>query len=412
MNFKPDWLRLLRATIKRDHGLGWLIVEQADKVKFIRRRGSESSTFVSNIPWGLSCTSEVIQTIGQLRELMETRGLTLAQAGKLTQNKEGSSDINWENAAKDFLALKAGHRTFTRQITETRIKKVLRTLNASPRPTNAQALYNEYAKVYFHRCPEGGVGRRRHFGDMAAFLTHAVNECGADRKWLPLKGDKLDVLIGNSDRTSEKLTPPVKDDDLHSLLDSLRSSDRPDLYLAVGLVSLFGLRPAELAALRVDDNGMLWVGGQVKRNKRTMKNPKPDRFVFPIDIPTMRGEGQRLLKLYSSGLQKLPFAILTAIQSGELKAVGDAFRQLLDRYEPWQSLVAANPGVTPYSLRHSYAWRGTKSYERQIPSRDLAAMMGHTLLIHQRHYGAWTDQMSALASVTKAIGTNPLTADV
>jgi len=52
------------------------------------------------------------------------------------------------------------------------------------------------------------------------------------------------------------------------------------------------------------------------------------------------------------GLVKLPRAIRTAITSGKFKKDGDTFRQLLDRYPFWQSLVAATPDLTPYCLRH------------------------------------------------------------
>ena len=56
------------------------------------------------------------------------------------------------------------------------------------------------------------------------------------------------------------------------------------------------------------------------------------------------------------------------------------------------SLKEEVEGLLPYSLRHGYAWRGAKYYDRSIPIRDLAALMGHTVKTHMKHYGQWTDE--------------------
>ncbi len=110
------------------------------------------------------------------------------------------------------------------------------------------------------------------------------------------------------------------------------------------------------------EEGRLYVGN-VKRNIRTMKVVKPDRRVLPLDLPGREGEGARAPTLLASGLVKLPAAVRSQIDAGSHKGVGDAFRQLLNRFPFWQSLVAAAPGLKPYSLRHGYAWRGHKAYE-------------------------------------------------
>ena len=136
----------------------------------------------------------------------------------------------------------------------------------------------------------------------------------------------------------------------------------------------YGLRPSELMVLQVDD-GRLYVG-HVKRNRATARNPKPHRLVTPLDLKELPGEGSRVLRLYSSGLVKLPTAIRNA---KDFKACGAYFRQYLDRHPHWQSLVKATPGLTPYSLRHGFAWRGVKyeAYAKPVPLRDLAKAMGH-----------------------------------
>jgi len=75
-----------------------------------------------------------------------------------------------------------------------------------------------------------------------------------------------------------------------------------------------------------------------------------------------------------------------------LKPVGDAFRQLLERYPFWQSLVAVNPGLTPYGLRHGYAWRAHMCGDRPMGRCEAAAFMGHTVKTHDAHYGSWIDE--------------------
>ena len=47
------------------------------------------------------------------------------------------------------------------------------------------------------------------------------------------------------------------------------------------------------------------------------------------------------------------------------------------------------PGMSPYSLRHGYAYRGAL---KGLPLRLLAASMGHDIRTHMKHYGQWTDE--------------------
>ena len=51
--------------------------------------------------------------------------------------------------------------------------------------------------------------------------------------------------------------------------------------------------------------------------------------------------------------------------------------------------MKANPGISPYSLRHGYAYRGALA---GIPLRQLAASMGHDVSTHMKYYDQWTDE--------------------
>ena len=124
-----------------------------------------------------------------------------------------------------------------------------------------------------------------------------------------------------------------------------------------------------------------------------------------MDIAGREGEGKRLLQLYSSGLVKLPAAVLNEISKvdskGTFQQVGHAFAQLLKRYEPRKNLLRSNPDVTPYSLRHSWAWRCHVCSNNALHVRTAAALMGHTVAVHLKNYGTWVDEASLEAAVER-----------
>ena len=395
----------MRKQIKLEHGRGWSISPQSGKAKLTRRHpdGARSSATLA-ILWAASSGSAINAAIVRLRLLMEERGLGLAEAHALMgagdANAVTPGGVNWQRVADQFLESRADRRASTLGDLRYRVGNVLKTLEAKPKPRDGRSLMRAYAAQHFAKCPPGGKGRRAHLGDVSALLEFAVTRCGADACWKPFVREELRELIGAAHRAAgEELRRPIKPEQLARLLDALEADGKPDLHLAVGLVGLFGLRPAELAVLRVDDGGHLRVRSDVKRNRWAMKRPKAERLALPLDIPGREGEGGRILNLFNSKLVKLPPRILTTIERGDFKPVGDAFRKLLERYPYWQSLAAANPGLTPYSLRHGYAWRGHKAYNRSLSVRDLAALMGHTPAVHLQNYGKWTDEQGLIDAV-------------
>ena len=122
----------------------------------------------------------------------------------------------------------------------------------------------------------------------------------------------------------------------------------------------------------------------------------------PLDLLELPGEGERCKQLFESGLVKLPMSITNA---KDFKSCGAAFRQYLDLHFYWQSLTKQFPGLVPFSLRYGFAWRGGKYYNRSMPVRDLALLMGHDVKTHQKHYGQWTTDEDTKESVLRAVGT-------
>jgi integrase len=412
---KPGtWVHDLRRQIKRQYGPGWSVIEQSAKVKLTRR---EEGSVMLAVPWAASQTTAILNEIGVIRSRMLERGMTLRDAAALSAAVESRvtgdgvvvASLNWMQVAEDFLKSRSDNRKNTTRPTAVRIEKALATLESKPKPTDGGSLMRAYAATHFANCKEGGAGRRRHLGDVGAFLRYAVERHGAPKRWLPLEGEEFDRLIGATERRVEdELTPPLKPDALARLLDEIKEMGDESLLMSVSLVACFGLRPCELAVLSVED-GKLYVGGGVKRSpqsKRRKLPPKP-RYVRPLEIPG-RSDGAYALRLLIAGT-KFPKQLETQVQRAKrgedaLKAVGNKFARELSKVKGWQALVEKNPGITPYSLRHGYAWRAHKGYDRPIDKGTAANLMGHSNATHEYYYNRWIDEESTDASVDRALG--------
>jgi integrase len=417
---RQKWFDTLRLSIGQEHGTGWSIREigvtprnpigraQLTRIWEDRTR----SSVVLPLEWKATNATAILATVGQLRTLMEERKLSLKEALNLNTEllgggpQQGEDDFAGWAAVKDrFLKAQDGRRSSTMRDLTTRVARTLEALRSRPCPRDGTSLMRRYAERFFECCPPGGEGRKRNLLDVARFLTYAVDECGAPVRFLPPSRAKINELIGSAETsTTERLTPPIKPEDLAALLDQLEADGEHELRLAVGLVGLYGLRPAELAVLTVKE-GRGYVGS-VKRNSSSMgAKAKPPRLVKAIDIAGREGEGERLLQLYGSGMVKLPRSLRNQIDMVEAKGrfqdVGADFGQKLERYGPWRALVARCPRLTPYSLRHGYAWRAHCCSANAIHPRIAAALMGHNVATHLKHYGSWTDEASLEEAVER-----------
>ena len=105
------------------------------------------------------------------------------------------------------------------------------------------------------------------------------------------------------------------------------------------------------------------------------------------------------LLLAERGCEALPQGTVAAYWSTRLQ-------QHLVRHVPtWSALLkeaeaTAQGHLTIYSLRHGYAWRGGQTYG--ISPRILAALMGHTVAVHLKHYGEGAAADEVAAAVTAA----------
>ncbi len=357
------------------------------------------------LEWRADNGTKVLNWVTAVRRLMDERGLSMAEAVKLTSGQladpqapeAATTAENWSAVGEAFLKARSGLRPTTLKDLQTRVRRTLEALETKPKPRDGASLLKAYARLHFADCPPGGEGRRRNLKDVCALLRFAVERAGAHQRWLPPSRTLLDELIGSDPTsTADRLTPPLKPEQFAGLLDSLEADGKPDLHLAVGLVGYLGLRPAELATLTVD-NGRVFVA-PIKRNARTMAKRVPPRRVMPLDLPGRAGEGDRLIQLFASGLVKLPKSLRNQIamvtEKNSFQDVGGAFLQLLKRYHYWQALVAQDPRITPYSLRHGWAWRAHVCSANPMHPRQAAALMGHSTQVHWKHYGSFVDEAS------------------
>jgi hypothetical protein len=135
---KPDtWDQLLRKQIKLEHGRGWSVSPQSGKAKLTRRYpdGTRSSVTLA-IPWAASSGSAINTSVARLRQLMEERGLGLAETHALTglaeANAGEANGLNWKRVADQFLESRADRRAATLGGLRFRVSNVQATLSKKP----------------------------------------------------------------------------------------------------------------------------------------------------------------------------------------------------------------------------------------------------------------------------------------
>ena len=367
-----------------------------------------------DIAWEPNNAIAIQNEIGVLSARMAEQKISLKDAHARSQNVKGvvtgegvkAGAVDWQAVADAFLETRKDHRKTTLRDTTGRIKQAVALFDAKRKPTDGASLLKAYASSYFDRSPAGGMGRKRHLGDVSAFLRFAVERCGAAGRWLPPSSEDVQELIGIADDTdASSEAVPIKPDQLIGLLDHLQEEGKTEVWLMVALIGMYGLRPAELAVLSVQD-GRLYVGSQIKRNRSTMKRKPTSKLVMALEIDG-RDDGVRALRQFESGLTKFPKGVRNAIANGEFKRVGDNFAGYLKRLPYWNSMVAATPGLTPYGLRHGWAWRAHKYYDRPLSVRDAAALMRHNPQTHMRHYGRWTDEQDLIDTISSLTAPKP-----
>ena len=84
---------------------------------------------------------------------------------------------------------------------------------------------------------------------------------------------------------------------------------------------------------------------------------------------------------------------------------GNAARRYLDRQAVWGPMKER--GCVSYSFRHGFALRAHQQYGLSV--RIAAALMGHSVETHVRHYGSWVDADTVDAAIAAGVRYRALT---
>jgi len=427
-----SWEKELRKNICTNFGRGIRVNGENSgrtKILYVYNEGLGSANKRTSqtlpIEWKKTSGIEILKAIEFIKPLVVEKNLTLKEATRRWKaqfigeaqkqpNKSwndfllirpiNKKDANYEKDLKEylnaaskvdqFMQTKQGLTSKTEKDWARRISRFLEEMNNNPSPNTGVELIKKLSDKYLAEIEPDE--RKRYINAWCEILKYGIERHSQNEKrWQPPNETYRKELIGKSNRTKQdKLTPYIEEHDLFRLLDDLESKDS-SLFLAVGLISIFGLRLSELAVLRVVD-GKLYVGN-IKNNINT-KAKKEDRRVFPMDLFTRKNLGKKLIELYESKKIPLPKPVLNQIEMVKDKNrygdVGQALRQRIERNKVWKEIIKTNPEITPYSLRHRYAHQCHKGSTIPISVKDAAAAMGHSVETHNSFYGSYTTELS------------------
>ena len=402
----PQWVTTLRSAVAGQFPKGWLVSEQSGKVKLTIKYsdGTRSSGMLPH-EWKPANHTEILNSLNGIRgsveagrPLKEAIQLLAASAATATPSEPGA--INWPQLTERFRLHKLTTGALAKESTwikdyQPHMTQIVEVMAAKSAPKTGkqvlQALVTKYGGT------PGSRGRQVRLQHAAQLLRFAVEECGAEQRWLApaniseLVGAKPAAHAGRDDST------PIKDAQLTRLLEGIPD---PRWKLAIKLMACFGLRPVELKYVRASENGEKL---HCSYCKRTAKGSTRPRDIEGFDPAGHQGMCRALLLELSSGIGTLPPLGNTD------RATASAIDTYLRRRSAWVALkeeaAAADEALTVYSFRHGFALR---CHEAGLMPRATAALMGHSLQTHSNHYGQWTDSETISAAVARTAAAQQL----
>ena len=152
---------------------------------------------------------------------------------------------------------------------------------------------------------------------------------------------------------------------------------------------VFGLRPAELQGLKVEQQGRLLVA-TVQREKRSSRGSVGRRQVPAVPPTGWPPDCYGLLLRWQE--YGLPAAVIGAVSPGEILA-----KQLARLKGQQGAKGKLRAELVPYGLRHAMALR--LGVEVGLSVREAAELMGHSPAVHLSTYGRRLDQPKLLEKV-------------
>ncbi|MFN9636265.1 MAG: hypothetical protein ACK55D_06090 [Synechococcaceae cyanobacterium] len=216
----------------------------------------------------------------------------------------------------------------------------------------------------------GCRGRQLQVQQTAAILRWGVDTGRLPPDWAP----PLDLTpyVGRR-RETTSVTTPLTVDDIQALVEAIPD---PKWRYAFQLLSAYGLRPEELQHLEVR-NGRLWCT-YAKVSSRGKTEPRPLRLL-PCDP---WAAAWNLEATYRADRLPPMKPGLGADAMGLYMRRRDLWQQLRRRYEEQGEKLVL------YSCRHAYAHRA-HTLCPMLPTKFVAAAMGHSLETHLAAYSRW-----------------------
>jgi integrase len=405
----PNWISSMRTALRGQCGEGWSVRDIRGRIQLsVRFDDGARSTTVLDLPWAGTSQAPLLVIAAAAKPLV-LDGKSLGEAVEVLVTGEasniGKGPTKWAKVAEKFHAFKvssgqlASERSWHRNY-RAPIERALAVLAGKPTPTSGRGLLQKLVEL--HGGEPGSTGRRLRIQYVAQMLRYAVDDEGAEARWLP--PTNLVPFIGVKP-AGHVMATFIKDDQISRLLVGIAN---PEWRTAVGLLACFGLRPIELSTISA--NGEMLHCTYSKRTARKSEGTKP-RDIIGLDPVGLPGLSANLLAVMAErGQEALPAACRGP-------RAGDALHQYLERQTIWRQLVVevaetpttSSTGNTlvPYSLRHAYAARASEVYG--LTDRVAATFMGHAVQTHGSHYSATNTEMLAGAlERTKAVAARQL----
>ena len=127
------WEQTLRRQIRDNHGNGWNVIAQSGKCKLTRRyEDGTKSAKVMPIEWKATNSVQILNAVTRVRQLMESRNLSLAEAVRLDtaelavpSSHSGVAEQGWSAVVQEYLKGKQGLRSSTLSDLRTRLNRFL-----------------------------------------------------------------------------------------------------------------------------------------------------------------------------------------------------------------------------------------------------------------------------------------------
>ena len=401
---QPKWVLDLREDIKDQQRFGWSVREKKGSVEVIRYwadTGKRQSA-VLPIEWRKENKRDILNALHGIQAALN-KGLNLKDAVRLNFEVAAGPKptTNWMEIFQRWKTWKLENGKVRKESSfdkndGRRVLLLIERLESADAPTNGDGAIEA---MRFNRQGEGAPGtreRRLRIEASAQFLNHAVDKCGASKRWRPDSAvikDSIGELDDNTEQAPQAgQAVPLSDEQIIKLWFSINDTRWRNV---VALLACFGLRGVELLYCRPynpkkpreskadGEYKGLWV----TYTKHTTKGTTDERFVPYCNPKDFRIAQRTMRELAWNKDSALPPLGTTD------GAVSGAISTYLNRNKVWKEFKAAAKEaglgrISVYSFRHAFALRAAA---RGIPPRRAANAMGHSYKVHCDTYSKYVD---------------------